>query len=272
MKCLSHNLNWVVSWSVVVAMLFALGCSGTAVSPLGNAAETDVDELGYAAEYIDGSIYVSSPPSPRAASAPGDYIFDDSIIEYIDPLLFYFSHIPLVSGENEVDVTEFMYHGDGAFIDHSDIFLSYVMLDSEPGTTSYVTYGFRDIPDGENITRVEVMGEGYFDDGAGNGLYIGISDPVADTYEWVGPFKNGEDWAVNMWFMDNTSDLHRAYLTLMVAGGDDAEIRDLTIVVNGMPEIGIEVESILERVAFDDPLPDLLEDFPGPIPDPLPGL
>jgi hypothetical protein len=254
-------------------MLFALGCSGTAVSPLGNAVETDTDELGYAAEFTsDGSIYVSSPPSPRAASAPGDYIFDDSIIEHIDPLLFYFSHIPLVSGENEIDLTQFMYHGDGAYIDHSDIYLNYVVLDSEPGTTSYVTYGFRDIPEGENITRVELLGDGIFGDGAGNGLYIGIGDPEADTYEWVGPFKNGEDWAVNMWFMDNTSELQRSYITLMVANGDDASIYTMKVYVNGMPEIGYEAESIIERVMLDDPIPGPMEDFPFPIPDPHPGL
>ena len=73
MKCLNNNLNWVVSWSVVVAMLFALGCSGTAVSPLGNDVETDADEIGYAAVMIpDGAITVSSPPSLRNASEIGD--------------------------------------------------------------------------------------------------------------------------------------------------------------------------------------------------------
>jgi len=254
-------------------MLFAMGCSGTAVSPLGNTAETDVDELGYAVEFdSSGPIYSATIPSPRQASAPADSILDDSIAEVFDPMLWYFAHIPLASGENEVDVTEYLYHGDGAFVDHDDIFLNHVDLRSDPGTISYVTYGFRDIPDAENITRVEVLGEGYFGDGAGNGLYIGISDPIAETYQWAGPFKTGEDWAINLWFMDNVNDAQRSYLTLMVCNGDDAEIRGLTVYVDGMPEIEFEVDPIIEPIHFGDPLPGLLDDYPGPIPDPLPGI
>jgi len=272
MKCLINNWNWVISWSVVVAMLAAMGCSGTAVSPLGGSAETDVDSTYSVAYDGSGAIYLASPPSPRQASAPADDLLDDSIAEIFDPMLFYFAHIPLASGENEVDVTQFLYHGDGAFVDHDDIFLNHVDLHSDPGTTSYVTYGFRDIPEDENITRVEVMGEGYFGDGDGNGLYIGISDPVADNYQWAGPFKNGEDWAINLWFMDNVTDSQRAYLTLMVANGDDAEIRGLTVFVDGMPEIEIHLEPIIEPVHLGDPLPGALEDYPGPIPHPLPEI
>lgn len=273
MKCLTNNLNWVVSWSVVVAMLFALGCSGTAVSPLGSGAETDIDQLGYAAEFdSNGSIYVASPPSPRQASAPGEDLLDDSIAEPIDPLAWYLAHIPLVSGENEIDVTDYLYHGDGAFVDHDDIYLNHVDLSSEPGGTSYVTYGFRNIPEGENIIRVEIMGEGYFGDDESDGLYVGISDPATDTYKWVGPFKTGEDWALNLWFMDNVNDSQRSYLTLMVADGDYAEIREMRVFVGEPPHIGFEHE-LLEKVLFDDPLPGPgLEGYPGPIPDPLPEI
>jgi hypothetical protein len=205
----------------------------------------------------NGSITVASPPSPRAASAPGDYVVDDSITEYIDPMEFFNLHIPLVHGENDVDVTKFMYNSDNAFIDHEDMFLNHVDLNSEPGTTSFVTYGFRNIPEGENITRVEIWGEGYFGTSASNGLYIGIGDPELDTYKWVGPLKIGDEWALNCPFMDNTNDHQRAYLTLMVANGDDAEIREMIVFVNGMPLIG-EQDLIPEQ---------LLDPFPGPLPD-----
>ena len=274
MKCLNNNLNWVVSWSVVVAMLFALGCSGTAVSPLGNAVETDVDEIGYAAVMTpDGAITVSSPPSLRNTSELGDLRelieeanpglegIHDSLIESV----FESMHIPLVSGENEVDVTDFLFACESAYVDHSDVYLNYLVLDSEPGTTSFATFGFRDIPEGEYITRVELIGTGSFGDGASCGLYIGIGDPDMGTYEWAGPFKNGEDWALNIWFMDNTTALQRAYVTLLVANNDDAEIYQMKVYVNGMPEIHLEEQTVLQKIPFDDPFPYEYVETPGGI-------
>ena len=242
MKCSNDNLMKVVSWSVAVGVLLAASCSGTAVSPLGEGVEADQDEMGYAQGFLEnGTIVLSSPPSPRAASEQADLI-DDSIMEEYDPfddLLFGLAHIPLVSGENEVDHQDYLYHSENVDND-SDDFLDYVVLASEAGSMSFVTYGFREIPEGENITRVEVGGEGTFGDGAGNGLYIGIGDPEADTYEWIGPYRNEDEWSVNTPFMDNTNDQQRAYLTLAVAGGDRARISRLIIHVDGMPEIEID--------------------------------
>ena len=276
MKCLSHSLNWVVSWSVVVAMLFALGCSGTAVSPLGNAVETDVDELGYAAVMTpDGAVTVSYPPSPRETSAPAYFreLVEDAnpgmedISDAVIESMFELMHIPLVSGENDVDVTDFLYASESAYIDHSDIHLNYLVLDSEPGTTSFATFGFRDIPEDEYITRVEVFGTGRFGEDESCGLYIGIGDPELGTYEWAGPFKNSEDWAMNIWFMDNTTELQRAYLTLMVVNGDDADIYEMRVFVNGMPEIHLEEQTILQKIPFDGPFPYEYVESPGGIGD-----
>jgi len=275
MFSLKNNWNWV-SWSVVVSLMLFAGCSGQAVSPLGD--EADYDEIGDATAFMeDGSITMDAPPSPRQASAPGDDLISDELEEVFDWMTYYMAHIPLATGENEVDVTKFLYHSANAFVDHDDIYLNHVDLNSEPGGISYVTYGFRDIPAGENITRVEVWGDGIFGDGDENGLYIGIGDPDADTYKWIGPFKSGEEWAFNAWFMDNVNDLQRAYLTFVVSNGDMAEIRELRVYVDGMPEIGFEVEGLLERVAFDSPLPDPETVGPphgwdGPWPDPAPGV
>ncbi len=262
MKCSKNNLIKVVSWSVAVGVLLLVSCSGTAVSPLGEGVEADQDDMGYAQAFLEnGTIVMQSPPSPRAAAEQAEQI-DDSIMEEYDPmhdLLFSLAHIPLVSGENEVDYLDYLYHSEDVFVDHDDFF-SYVVLRSEVGGMSFVTYGFRDIPEGENITRVEVLGEGYFGDGPSNGIYLGIGDPEADTYEWVGPFKNGEEWAINTPFMDNTNDQQRAYLTIAVAGGDEAGFRGLTVYVDGMPVVDV-----------DDIIPEeLLDPFPGPLPDPLP--
>jgi hypothetical protein len=264
MKRFSNDLKWVVSWCVVVAVLAAVSCSGTAVSPLGGDTEATSPESSFEGYAVSiGPIVSPVPPSPRAASEPEWGEFDD-IIEpepspWLQELLFDAMHISLTSGENDVDHTDYLYSSDNATVipapgdDH-------VELASTPDAMSYVTYGFKDIPAGEEILRVEVAGTGTFGAEASSGLYIGLGDYRRGAIRWVGPYAAEDDWVVNVWFMDNTNDHQRAYLTLAVSGGDAAEIEDLRVFVGGMPDVFRE--PILEEVAIEVPLPDPFHELP----------
>jgi hypothetical protein len=264
MKSFYNNLKWVVSCSVAVAMLAVVSCSGSAVSPLGDNTEASysVDSQGNQYGSV-GPMTVDSPILPKGSSEPGPEIDDDMIEvdphDLLDDLMFNLMHIALESGENEVDHKGYMYHSENAYINFDE-----VRLASEETAMSFVTYGFRNIPEGENIQRVEVTGSGDFAEGTG--LWIGIGDPKKDTFKWTGPYTNEDDLVLNMYFMDNTNDLQRAYLTLAVSGGDMAYIHGLEIHVGGLP--GIEMEPIFEMGELIDPwfnpfLDGLLPDVPG---------
>jgi hypothetical protein len=256
MKSFYNNLKWVVSCSVAVAMLAVVSCSGNAVSPLGDNTEASysVDSQGNMFGSV-GPMTVDSPVLPKSSSGPGPEIDDDMIEvdphDLLDDLLFNMMHIALESGENEVDHKGYMYHSENAYINFDE-----VRLASEETAMSFVTYGFRNIPAGEEIRRVEVTGNGEFSEGSG--LWIGIGDPEKDTFKWTGPYSNEDDWVLNMYFMDNTNDLHRAYLTLAVSGGDAAYIHGLDIYVGGLPVL--EHEPIFEMGEYMIPLPDPFPD------------
>jgi hypothetical protein len=264
MKRFSNNLKSVVSWCVVVAVLAAVSCSGTAVSPLGGDAEATSSENSFEGYAISiGPIVSPTPPTPREASAPDwgefDEIVEPELPPWMQELIFDGMHISLTSGENDVDHTDYMYSSDNVTV-IPDIGGDRVELASTPAAMSYVTYGFKDIPDGEEILRLEVTGTGAFGTGAGDGLYIGLGDYRRGAIRWVGPYAAEDDWVVNIWFMDNTNDQQRAYLTLAVAGGDTAEIEGLRVFVGGAPDVFHE--PILEQVAMEIPLPDPFYELP----------
>ena len=261
---LKNNWMWV-SWCVVVTLLLSASCSGSAISPLGESEATTEVVASQPAPASD-AIVLAEPPSPRLASAPANP--GDEVTEQFDWLGFYLKHVPLESGENDVDVTQFLYRSANAFIDHDDIYLNHVDLHSTETEMSYVTYGFRNIPEGENIVRVEIFGDGIFGDGPFNGLYIGISNAAKGTYEWAGPFQPGMDWALDVWNLDSADDNNRAYMTFAVYGGDMAEIRELKVWVNGMQVMQApELEFMFDYVRFTDPIPGTVP-LPGVIPGP----
>lgn len=256
MKSLYNSLKWVVSCSVAVAMLAVVSCSGNAVSPLGESTEASysVDSEGNQYGSV-GPMVADSPILPKGSSEPAPEIDDDMIEvdphDLLDDLIFNLKHIELLSGENEVDHKNYMYHSENAYTNFDE-----VRLASTEEQMSFVTYGFRNIPEGEEIRRVEVTGNGDFAEGTG--LWIGIGDPEKETFKWTGPYTNEDDWVLNMFFMDNTNDLQRAYLTLAVSGGDMAYIHGLTVHVGGLPEV--EYGPIFEMGEYMIPLPDPFPD------------
>jgi hypothetical protein len=214
--------NWI--WMVLcLAALAALtGCQSGSPLDLGDEALSDTQNAGEA----PAPIVSDEPVLPKGSSDWQQ--FDPEVSETLKDLLFDLRHIPLQSGDNCcIDPQDYMYKSSNVEHDGGD-----VVLKSTTGQMSYVTYGFRNIPEGEEIIKVTVRGT--MDTQLFNpfgGLYIGISDYDLGQFRWFGPLGTENEYELPLWNIDTTNDSQRAYVTLAVYNGDHYTVQDIDVKV-----------------------------------------
>jgi len=236
------------NWMVLCLVTLATVASCQAGSPLDPSDEAaNINGNTEVTENI-----VTQPVLPKEGSGIWDLI-DDYVIDFSD-LLFNLKHQSLVTGNNDIDhmktvlrsnnVVESTHYskpkivpdGNGGWEIQIDQ-LESIELHSTFEDMSFVTYGFKDIPVGQQITKIKV--EGYLANPLFNpsgGLYIGVSDYGKSTYRWYGPLGTEDEYEVNLYKVDTTNSDQRAYVTLAVFGSDAIGITKVEIEV-GEPKM-----------------------------------
>ena len=207
---------------------------------------------------------VSEEPSSldRGASDWFDFDFD---WDFPYEILFDLLHIHVDSGNNTLALGTILEKNETSgivTIPTGDALL----VQSSASEMGFVKYGLKDIPDGEIIRGIRV--NGYAGPDADSGLFIGVSDYGNGSYQWYGPFTNGEDWEVYNAFMDTTNDEDKAYIVFATYGGDAALISEIQVQIDEplsfeMPELVEEFEIFEWDPWFVDPIdPGLFENLP----------
>ncbi len=233
--------------SCLAAVLSIASCGGGAGSPLGDVEAANNNNNQLLTDSQAPSVLVSQEmPSLREASAPnpGDYFEVDPIPDWFDSY-FIALHDSLGSGDNVIDVTTPTYKSGnttaesvitGWHIDPwGDLIPEYgdaLVLSSEPLNMAYATFGFTDIPDGEEMLTITAHGYGNFGSHEGNGLYIGVGDMADGIYRWFGPYApDASEYKVSTMGMDTANSSGRGYVSFVVYNGDEFVLTDLEISV-----------------------------------------
>jgi predicted small lipoprotein YifL len=234
------NLIWMV---LCLAALAALtGCQSGSPLDLNDEALNDSQNVGEAPEPIVN-------PEPVLPKEAAEYKqVDPGHAKLIEDVLFDLRHIPLESGDNnDIDQGAYMYQSDnvteeevqvGTHIEIDEYgnmwvvgeYNTDVILKSTTGEMSYVTYGFKNIPEGEEIIKVTVRGTmntQMFN--PFGGLYIGVSDYDNGNFRWFGPLGTECEYELNLWNIDTTNSKQRAYVTLAVYNGDHYTVQDIDV-------------------------------------------
>jgi len=279
--------------SCLVAALSIASCGGGAGSPLDAVEATDGSNQVIAATDSPDVLNSDQMPSLREASAPnpGDYLEIDPVPDWWDSY-FLAIHDSLASGDNVIDVTTPTYKNSNASVESviagfhingmGDIVPEYqdaLVLSSNPGEMAYATFGFSDIPDGEEMLTITAHGYGNYGSHPNNGLYIGIGDMEDGVYEWFGPYApDASEYKVSTWGLDTANSSGRGYVTFAVYNGDEFVLMDLEVEVGerqffpGFDWDLIEIPSLIPPGGYFE-MPwlspqDLLDDLPIPLPDP----
>jgi hypothetical protein len=236
--------NWIWMVLCLAALAAFAGCQSG--SPLGVSDEALSDSQNVGDQ--QSPIVADQPALPKGSS---DFQqIDPGLSKQLQDMLYAMKHIPLESGENnDIDLGKYLDKSDNATekstyvgshyqddgYGHMIVISEYrtdIVLQSGTGEMSYVTYGFRNIPEGEQLTKITVRGT--MDTQMFNpfgGLYIGVSDYDHGNFRWFGPLGTENEYTLNLFNINTTNSKQRAYVTLAVYNGDDYTVQDLDVKV-----------------------------------------
>jgi len=253
-----------------LAAVLAVGCGGMQSSPLGDA-EAVLDnggsDSGQSQAYVSDG-FLSLHEVSKLAEEEELLPYDPE--EYPQPsdLLWLLRHQSVASGENELDHTLMLAHSSNAEVttgivgwtldggghivpEYGDV----VRLESSAGEMSYVTYALKDIPDGEEIRKIEIDGIGEFGTHAGAGLWIGVGDMDSGAYNWYGPkTETSGGYELSLFNPSSANDAHRAYFTLAVYNGDEFQINEIRVTIGEPAEFTtppFEMEFLFEVMPYE---------------------
>lgn len=252
--------NWIwMALCLALSLLALASCGGGVPIDLNGEAATnasstpgDVDLIGeaYSAAVLD------EPVLPKDAS-------DLQIMPVEEAEMteqgFSDMHVSLHEGHNGVEIGDYLaasadvapgtvlgppvWHMDGeGNLVYGPREYDAVNLTSTPGNVSFVTYGFKDIPEDKEITGLLITGLSDAElSNPGAGLYVGIGDYESGAYRWYGPLGTKSKYELTFRDLDSTNDQQRGYITLAVYGGDIYNLIGLNLSVSDRivpPEIG----------------------------------
>jgi hypothetical protein len=293
-----HTFSIGLLVSCLVALLAIASCGGGASSPLNDleAASGNTADSQSLAPMPDVLVSDTLPTLHQvSAPSPGDFE------QIIDPIPDWWDnvwltlHDSLASGDNVIDTLTPTYKssnttvesvlsgfhvGPGGTIipEYSDA----LVLSSSPDHIAYATFGFTDIPDGEEILTITAHGHGAFESHANNGLYIGLGDMADGKYRWFGPYApDAAEYKISTFGLDTANSNGRGYLTFAVYNGDQFTLTSLEVSVGerqlfpGFNWDLVQIQPLLPPDGYFNM--DLIhpEDIvvPIPLPDPpLPGM
>jgi hypothetical protein len=286
-----HSFTIGLLVSCLVALLAIASCGGGAGSPLSDEALNGNSNESTQIAQPDALVTVTMP-TLRQVSAPTP---PDDLLE-IDPAPDWFDHIwlalheSLAHGDNAIDVLTPTYKSSSTTVESvitgwhvgpggtiNPEFSDALVLASEPGEMAYATFGFKDIPDGEEMLTITAHGYGAFGSHENNGLYIGIGSMEKGMYKWFGPYApDADEYKVSTWGLDTANSDGHGYVTFAVYNGDQFTLLDLQVTIGdrtvfpGFDWDAIEILPLIPPGGYFDM--DLInpEDLVIPIPHPDP--
>ena len=259
----SFNRIWMVL--CLVAMFAAVSCGSG--SPL-DLEDEALDSQDTTLQQLE-PVVVEAPAITKGSS---DWVeIDPGIHEHIYDILYHLRHIDVESGVNVIDPLDYLIASDNVVEEAAA-----VDLNSGGSDASFVTYGLRDFPEGEDISRLVIRG--YSDAplfNPGEGVYIGVHDFANDQVRWFGPFGTDDEYVLNLWNMDTVSDDDRAYFTVAVYGGDTYTIEEIEVTVGNLfivpefhwemwdPSDFLDPHGYIEEGEIHPPVPPIKEIIPA---------
>lgn len=211
------------------------------------------------------------PEAPPAAEEAGPLILHEPLMareasswwSELNEALFVGLHTSVAPGDNEIAGNEYM--AASANVEQMPVVVGtewfLPVIENRPLLksalrTSFVTYGLRDIPVGDQISRVRLVGGSELGSAPDAAIWIGVSDYGKERMRWFGPYTPDSSEAllvdVSLFGVDTVNASERAYITVLTHGGCNAVALRLHVEIG--PQLMFPLLPIL-------PLPDFEWEF-----------